>query len=166
MHTLPGQCLQLAQSEQAASLHGSGGQGSAVERWHWALVSPNPPALRNRCDGAMLFLIPAEGLALFGPARNWNAPAVVVSVGQPHGGCFLSSPSSHFSPVVPDLVYQATSKPTKNVCSVACRDLTGPKAELRQMESYLLQGQTTWFPLCKKESWSVGLAFETRHLLC
>lgn len=89
-------------------LHGPGGQGSAVEVWHW-IFSANPSALRNSHDGVTPLIIPAEGLTELG--LEWCSCAA--EGGQPHsGGHFLSDPSS---PTVPSLIYQPSSKPPAHV---------------------------------------------------
>lgn len=60
----PGQRFQLAPLD--CCLHGPGGQGSAVEMWHWGFFSANPSVLRNSHDGVTALIIPPEGLGELG----------------------------------------------------------------------------------------------------
>lgn len=60
----PGQRFQLAPLD--CCLHGPGGQGSAVEMWHWGFFSSNPSVLRNSHDGVTALIIPPEGLGELG----------------------------------------------------------------------------------------------------
>lgn len=68
--------------------------------------------------------------------------------------------------MVPDLIYQVTSKSTANVCSLLCWELTVPRQSQARLRATSLREKQLLFPLCKKESRSVGLAFEPQHLLC